>query len=104
MLYRQVKKTTGEFIQDVIFDGEPQLNDEFEFVSVEPPSGIYKHIWKNGKWMEGLSPAEIQAKKDSFTQPKLKDFKTMSTGEKDALLEEIAKRMGLIENGKVVLP
>lgn len=104
MLYRQVKKTTGEFIQDVIFDAEPQSNDEFEFVTDEPSSALYKKIWKDDKWVEGLSVAEIQAKKDSFTKPTLKEFKTLSTGEKDALLEEVAKRMGLIQNERVVLP
>ena len=104
MLYRQVKKATGEFIQDVIFDAPPTMNDEFEFVKDEPPSGIYKKIWKGGKWVEGMTPAEIKAKKNSFTKPKLKEFKTLSTKEKDALLEEIAKRMGLIQNERVVLP
>ena len=104
MLYRQVKKATGEFIQDVIFDEPPKMNDEFEFVKDEPPSGLYKKIWNGGKWVEGMVPAEIQAKKNSFIKPKLKEFKTLSTKEKDALLEEIAKQMGLIQNEKVVLP
>ena len=104
MLYRQVKKATGEFIQDVIFDKPPTMNDEFEFVKDEPPSGLYKKIWEGGKWVEGMTHEEIKAKKDSFTKPTVKSFKSMSRGEKDALLEEIAKQTGLIQDERVVLP
>ena len=104
MLYRKISKETGEFIEDVIFESHPINDEEFEFVRDEPPSGLYKKIWKGGKWVEGMTPAEIKSKKDSFSKPTAKSFKSMSRVEKDVLLEEIAKQMGLIQNERVVLP
>lgn len=104
MLYHKVDAETGEFIEDVILESHPIDDAEFQFVSDDVPHGIYKKVWKNGKWVEGFTVEEIEAKKNSEPKPTMKSFKSMTRSEKDALLEKVVNQMGLIEDGKVVLP
>ena len=61
---RIINKQTGLFLRDdFIFDKETEIGLE-----VTPAQGFYHPKWDGGKWIEGLTEAEITAIKNQHVE------------------------------------
>lgn len=94
----KINTETGMFIEDVIVKTFPQITAEDEEGNLtqvndpqyvaETPVGFYHPRYVNGEWVEGLTPEEIQAIKDSVVvEPTLEDRVT-NTETKVVTIEE----------------
>ena len=55
-LFRKIDTTTGDFIEDVLFESHPTLEDDEldqQYVEEAPPQGFYLPQYLNGVWVEG---------------------------------------------------
>ena len=55
-LYRKIDTTTGNFLEDVLFESHPVLEDgelDQQYVEEAPPQGLYLPRYMNGIWVEG---------------------------------------------------
>ena len=58
-LFRKIDTTTGNFIEDCLFDSHPLLVAEGntqldpQYVEEAPPQGLYLPRYLNGVWVEG---------------------------------------------------
>lgn len=71
MLWRRIDTETGMFIEDVILDVPPLLEDgtpdpAYIETPVPPDAGFYHPRWDfdAGEWVEGLTPEEIAARQN----------------------------------------
>ena len=51
-LYRKIDTTTGNFIEDVLFESEPPFDDG-SYISTPVPQGFYLPKWNGTEWVEG---------------------------------------------------
>jgi len=109
MLYRKINDK-GYFIKDVILDKQPTIMQDGEeipdphYVFKSPQGGLYQPKWNGNEWVEGKPQSgidEIKAKQEAEKLEKKKfkgkDFKNLSSSDKDELLKMIAKDMGYID-------
>ena len=55
-LFRKIDTTTGNFLEDVLFESHPTLEDgklDPQYVEEAPPQGLYWPRWNGIEWMEG---------------------------------------------------
>ena len=55
-LFRKIDTTTGNFLEDVLFESHPTLEDDEldqQYVEEAPPQGLYLPRYLNGVWIEG---------------------------------------------------
>ena len=67
-LFRKIDTTTGNFLEDVIFESHPTLVDgelDPQYIEEAPEQGLYKPKWDGDKWVEGATQEEI----DELTKP-----------------------------------
>ena len=62
-LFRKIDTTTGNFIEDVIFESHPTVLDaegntilDAQFVEEAPQQGFYLPRWNGTEWVEGGEP------------------------------------------------
>ena len=65
-LFRKIDITTGNFIEDVIFESHPTMLDaegntvlDAQFVEEAPQQGLYLPKWTGTEWVEGGEPLPI---------------------------------------------
>ena len=51
-LFRKIDTTTGNFIEDVLFESEPPFDDG-SYISTPVPQGFYLPKWNGTEWVEG---------------------------------------------------
>ena len=62
-LFRKIDITTGNFLEDVLFENEPPFDDG-SYISTPVPQGFYWPKWTGTEWVEGgqvSEPVEPQA-------------------------------------------
>ena len=55
-LFRKIDTITGNFLEDVLFESHPTLEDDEldqQYVEEAPPQGLYLPRYLNGVWVEG---------------------------------------------------
>ena len=55
-LFRKIDTTTGNFLEDVLFESHPILADgelDPQYVKKAPPQGFYWPKWNGTEWVEG---------------------------------------------------
>ena len=55
-LFRKIDTITGNFLEDVLFESHPTLEDDEldqQYVEEAPPQGLYLPRYMNGIWVEG---------------------------------------------------
>ena len=55
-LFRKIDTITGNFLEDVLFESHPTLEDDEldqQYVEEAPPQGLYLPRYLNGVWIEG---------------------------------------------------
>ena len=55
-LFRKIDTITGNFLEDVLFESHPTLEDDEldqQYVEEAPPQGLYLPRYRNGVWVEG---------------------------------------------------
>ena len=55
-LFRKIDTITGNFLEDVLFESHPTLEDDEldqQYVEEAPPQGFYLPRYMNGIWVEG---------------------------------------------------
>ena len=64
-LFRKIDTTTGNFIEDVIFESHPTVLDaegnaqlDPQYVEEAPPQGLYLPRWTGTEWVEGGTAPE----------------------------------------------
>ena len=59
-LYRKIDTTTGDFIEDVLFENHPTLEDgelDPQYIEEAPAQGFYLPRWNGTEWVEdGQAP------------------------------------------------
>ena len=65
-LFRKIDTTTGNFIEDVIFESHPTVLDaegnaqlDPQYVEEAPQQGLYLPKWTGTEWVEGGEPLPI---------------------------------------------
>ena len=65
-LFRKIDTTTGNFIEDVIFESHPTVLDaegntvlDAQYVEEAPKQGFYLPRWNGTEWVEGGEPLPI---------------------------------------------
>ena len=51
-LFRKIDTTTGNFLEDVLFENEPTFDDG-SYISTPVPQGFYWPKWTGTEWVEG---------------------------------------------------
>ena len=51
-IFRKIDTTTGNFIEDVLFENEPPFDDG-SYISTPVPQGFYWPKWTGTEWAEG---------------------------------------------------
>lgn len=74
MLWRRVDPETGVFIEDVVLDAPPLLEDgapdpAYIETPVPPGAGFYHPRWDGAAWVEGLSAEEIAQRRAAQPAP-----------------------------------
>ena len=60
-LFRKIDTTTGNFLEDVLFESHPTLEDDEldqQYVEEAPPQGLYLPRWTGTEWVEGGTAPE----------------------------------------------
>ena len=60
-LFRKIDTITGNFLEDVLFESHPTLEDDEldqQYVEEAPPQGLYLPRYMNGIWVEGGTAPE----------------------------------------------
>ena len=58
-LFRKIDTTTGNFLEDVLFEKEPPFDDG-SYISEPVPQGFYWPKWNGTEWVEGgIAPEPI---------------------------------------------
>ena len=55
-LFRKIDTITGNFLEDVLFESHPTLEDDEldqQYVEEAPPQGLYLPRWTGTEWVEG---------------------------------------------------
>ena len=55
-LFRKIDTTTGNFLEDVLFESHPTLVDgelDPQYIEEEPAQGFYWPKWNGMEWVEG---------------------------------------------------
>lgn len=55
-LFRKIDTTTGDFLEDVLFESHPTLEDgelDLQYIEEAPPQGFYWPKWNGTEWVEG---------------------------------------------------
>lgn len=55
-LFRKIDTTTGDFIEDVLFESHPTLEDgelDSQYIEEAPQQGFYLPRWNGAEWIEG---------------------------------------------------
>ena len=55
-LFRKIDTTTGNFLEDVLFEKHPTLEDgelDLQYIEDAPPQGLYWPKWTGTEWVEG---------------------------------------------------
>ena len=55
-LYRKIDTTTGNFLEDVLFESHPTLEDgelDPQYIKDAPQQGFYLPRWNGKEWVEG---------------------------------------------------
>ena len=55
-LYRKIDTTTGNFLEDVLFESHPTLQDgelDPQYIEEAPKQGFYWPCWNGTEWVEG---------------------------------------------------
>ena len=55
-LFRKIDTTTGNFLEDVLFDSHPTLEDgelDPQYIEEVPKQGFYLPRWNGTEWVEG---------------------------------------------------
>ena len=55
-LFRKIDTITGNFLEDVLFESHPTLEDDEldqQYVEEAPPQGLYLPRYMHGIWVEG---------------------------------------------------
>lgn len=62
-LFRKIDTTTGNFIEDVIFESHPTVLDaegntilDAQYIEEAPQQGFYLPRWNGTEWVEGGEP------------------------------------------------
>ena len=65
-LFRKIDTTTGNFIEDLIFESHPTMLDaeenqilDAQYVEEAPQQGFYLPRWNGTEWVEGGEPLPI---------------------------------------------
>jgi hypothetical protein len=51
-IYRKIDTTTGNFLEDVLFENDPPFDDG-SYISKPVPQGFYLPRWNGTEWVEG---------------------------------------------------
>ena len=60
-LFRKIDTITGNFLEDVLFESHPTLEDDEldqQYVEEAPPQGLYLPRWTGTEWVEGGTAPE----------------------------------------------
>lgn len=72
MLFCRVDPETGLWAEDVLLDAPP-VNEAGEpdpaYIAMPCPEGFYLPRWDGEQWLEGKTPEEIAAIRDTPTEP-----------------------------------
>ena len=55
-LFRKIDTTTGNFLEDVLFESHPTLEDgelDPQYIEEAPQQGFYLPCWNGTEWVEG---------------------------------------------------
>lgn len=55
-LFRKIDTTTGNFLEDALFEKHPTLEDcelDPQYIEEAPPQGLYLPRWTGTEWLEG---------------------------------------------------
>ena len=61
-LFRKIDTTTGNFLEDVLFESEPPSSDG-SYISTPVPQGFYWPKWNGESWEEGATQEYIDSLK-----------------------------------------
>lgn len=63
-LFRKIDTTTGNFLEDVLFESHPTLEDgelDPQYIEEAPPQGLYLPRWTGTEWVEGgVAPEQTE--------------------------------------------
>jgi hypothetical protein len=62
-LFRKIDTTTGNFLEDVLFESHPTLEDgelDTQYIEDAPTQGLYWPRWNGTEWVEGGVAPEPQ--------------------------------------------
>ena len=90
-LFRKIDTTTGNFLEDVLFESHPTLEDgelDPQYIEDAPAQGFYWPKWNGTEWVEGG-----QAPKPTEPEPQVPTMEQMAI----ALMQTQAKLEATIE-------
>ena len=71
-LFRKIDTTTGNFLEDVLFENHPTLEDgelDPQYVEEVPSQGLYVPRWNGEAWEEGATQEYIDSLKPQPQEP-----------------------------------
>ena len=74
-LFRKIDTTTGNFIEDVLFESHPTLEDgelDPQYIEEAPQQGFYWPKWNGTEWVEGgQAPEPIEPEPQAPTMEEM---------------------------------
>ena len=84
-LFRKIDTTTGNFLEDVLFESHPTLEDgelDPQYIEEAPAQGFYLPRWNGTEWVEGgVAPEPTEP------EPAIEELLMMAIADLDAQRE-----------------
>ena len=75
-LFRKIDTTTGNFLEDVLFESHPTLVDgelDPQYIEEAPTQGFYWPKWNGEAWEEGATQEYIDSLKPEPQEPSIEE-------------------------------
>ena len=90
-LFRKIDTTTGNFLEDVLFDSHPTLVDgelDPQYIEEAPPQGLYWPKWTGTEWVEGgVAPEPTEPEPQAPTMEEMTIALMKTQAELEAMTE-----------------
>ena len=102
-LFRKIDTTTGNFLEDVLFENRPTLEDgelDPQYIEDAPTQGLYWPRWSGTEWVEGGVAPE-----PTTPEPSIEELLMMAIADLDAQREadKLEQQLALAEFAETMM-
>ena len=92
-LFRKIDTTTGNFLEDVLFESHPTLVDDEldpQYIEEAPKQGLYWPRWNGTEWVEGgQAPEPVEPEPQASTLEEIAITLMQTQAELEAMTEAL---------------